>query len=58
MDLLENHRIGHLMKMLDTLILDEADQLLEMGFRSAIDTILQRLPSKVGKEYAQPRYEN
>lgn len=46
------------MKKLDTLILDEADQLLEMGFRSAIDTILQRLPSKVGKEYAQPRYEN
>lgn len=40
------------MKILDTLILDEADQLLEMGFRSAITSILQRLPSKVGKERA------
>lgn len=35
------------MKKLDTLVFDEADQLLEMGFRPAIENILRRLPSKV-----------
>lgn len=35
------------MANLDTLVLDEADQLLEMGFRPAIEQILRNLPSKV-----------
>lgn len=33
-------------KNLEVLILDEADRLLEMGFRPQINTILNRLPKQ------------
>lgn len=46
-DLLENHGLRRGMANLDTLVLDEADQLLDMGFRPAIEQILRNLPSKV-----------
>ncbi|CAN0196110.1 unnamed protein product, partial [Ectocarpus sp. 12 AP-2014] len=43
LDLMENHGLGRGMRDLDTLIFDEADQLLEMGFRPAIENILRNL---------------
>lgn len=43
LDLLENHGLTRDMKVLDSLIFDEADQLLEMGFRPAIENILRKL---------------
>ena len=50
LDLLENHGLARDMKNLDSLIFDEADQLLEMGFRPAIENILRSLQqSKVRK---------
>lgn len=46
--MLENHGLSRDMTTLDSLIFDEADQLLEMGFRPAIENILRNLkPSKV-----------
>lgn len=47
LDLLENCKLGFEAKHLKTLVLDEADHLLEMGFRPAIEKILLNLPSKV-----------
>lgn len=47
LDLLENHGMSRGMAKLDTLVFDEADQLLEMGFRPAIEQILRNLPGKV-----------
>jgi ATP-dependent RNA helicase MSS116, mitochondrial len=46
-DLLENHGLVERMRYLDVLILDEADQLLDMGFRPAIERILQLLKHSV-----------
>lgn len=46
-DLMENYGLSRDTKNLDTLVFDEADQLLEMGFRPAIESILRNLPSKV-----------
>ncbi|CAM9593604.1 unnamed protein product [Choristocarpus tenellus] len=43
-DLLANHGLGPAMRNLDTLILDEGDQLLDMGFRAAIENIIRQLP--------------
>lgn len=40
-----NENIRNRITQLDTLILDEADQLLDMGFKKAIDEILSYLPS-------------
>lgn len=39
------------MSKLDTLVFDEADQLLEMGFRPAIEQILRNLPGKVIRRF-------
>eukprot|EP00752_Nemacystus_decipiens_P004212 g3849.t1 len=51
LDLLENHGLARDMKSLDSLIFDEADQLLEMGFRPAIESILRNLKqSKVSRQ--------
>lgn len=47
LDLLENHGMSRDLRKLDTLVFDEADQLLEMGFRPAIEQILRNLPGKV-----------
>ena len=50
LDLMENHGLAREMKSLDSLIFDEADHLMEMGFRPAMETILRQLtPSKVDK---------
>jgi len=45
-DLLENHGLRQHLAALQTLVFDEADQLLEMGFRPAITRLLQMLPPK------------
>ena len=45
-DHLENHGLGQACSALKCLIFDEADQLLEMGFRPAITKMLQMLPPK------------
>jgi len=45
-DLLENHGLSQGIRSLKCLIFDEADQLLEMGFRPEIRKILSILPSK------------
>ena len=45
-DLLENHGQRHHMTQLKCLVFDEADQLLEMGFRPEITKMLAMLPSK------------
>ncbi|CAN0360439.1 unnamed protein product, partial [Scytosiphon promiscuus] len=51
LDLLENHGLARDMNTLDSLIFDEADQLLEMGFRPAIENILRNLqPSKANRQ--------
>ena len=42
-DLLYNHGVDELCAQLSTLVFDEADQLLEMGFRPSITKILQAL---------------
>lgn len=42
----EHLRKGNLnLKHVDTLILDEADRMLEMGFQEALDTIIEQVPS-------------
>ena len=51
-DLLENHGMSRDVSKLDTLVFDEADQLLEMGFRPAIEQILRNLPGKVRRRFA------
>jgi ATP-dependent RNA helicase MSS116 len=43
-DLLENHGWGAKLSAIQTLVLDEADQLLDLGFRPAIEALLRRLP--------------
>eukprot|EP00937_MAST-01D_sp_MAST-1D-sp2_P005261 g5261.t1 len=45
-DHLENHGLADKMRGLRVLIFDEADQLLEMGFRPAITQMLRMLPPK------------
>ena len=45
-DLLENHGLQQQMKALSVMVFDEADQLLEMGFRPAITQMLNMLPPK------------
>ena len=45
-DLLENHGLQSQMKALSVMVFDEADQLLEMGFRPAITQMLNMLPPK------------
>lgn len=51
LDLLENHGLARDMKSLDSLIFDEADQLLEMGFRPAIENILRSLKQSKVREH-------
>ncbi len=46
LDLIENNNIAKKCQRLSVLIMDEADQLLDMGFRPTIDKILTLLPSK------------
>ena len=45
-DLLENHGLREQMRALSVMVFDEADQLLEMGFRPAITQMLNMLPPK------------
>ncbi|MBW0510428.1 hypothetical protein O181_050143 [Austropuccinia psidii MF-1] len=46
-DVLNSSRsVQHSLSKTKTLILDEADTLLEMGFKEEIDTIVEQLPSK------------
>jgi ATP-dependent RNA helicase MSS116 len=45
-DLIDNHGLGDAMGKLRVLILDEADQLLDMGFRREIQAMLRGLPPK------------
>jgi ATP-dependent RNA helicase MSS116, mitochondrial len=45
-DHLENTDLPARLSRMRTLVLDEADQLLEMGFRPAIERILEALPKK------------
>ncbi|KAI9225893.1 MAG: P-loop containing nucleoside triphosphate hydrolase protein, partial [Piptocephalis tieghemiana] len=47
-DLLNEPEVLELMKSLDVCILDEADTLMEMGFREAIQDILEVLDGKLG----------
>ncbi|CAM9176162.1 unnamed protein product, partial [Sphacelaria rigidula] len=46
LDLLQNCKLGFDARDLHTLVFDEADHLLQMGFRNAIENILDNLPSK------------
>mmetsp|Transcript_34260 Transcript_34260/g.73970 ORF Transcript_34260/g.73970 Transcript_34260/m.73970 type:complete len:153 (-) Transcript_34260:12-470(-) len=56
-DHLDNCGLGDRLQQLRTFILDEADQLLEMGFRPAITKIAQQLPKnrQVGDHGASQR---
>jgi ATP-dependent RNA helicase MSS116 len=45
-DHLDNQSLASLISNLQILIFDEADQLLDMGFRPAIEKIIRTLPSK------------
>jgi ATP-dependent RNA helicase MSS116 len=45
-DHLENNKLNEKLRNIQCLIFDEADQLLDMGFRPAIDQALSWLPSK------------
>ena len=49
-DLLENHGLQQQLSQLQNLIFDEADQLLEMGFRPAITQMLTMLPPKNSRQ--------
>lgn len=49
-DHLENHGLNRGCSKLATLIFDEADQLLEMGFRPAITKMLNMLPPKDSRQ--------
>ena len=49
-DLLENFDLANKAKNLKALILDEADQLLDMGFRPSIERILASLPAKTQRQ--------
>ena len=42
--------LGARLAGLKTLVLDEADQLLQMGFRQAIEAILKYLPAKAARQ--------
>ena len=46
-DHLSDDRIVHSFRNLDTLVLDEADRLLDMGFMNALKDIIQCLPDKI-----------
>ena len=45
-DHLSDQRVVHTFKNLDTLVLDEADRLLDMGFMNALKDIIKCLPDK------------
>ena len=49
-DLLKNHGLRSQLAHLAMLIFDEADQLLDMGFRPAIEQILGLLPPKTTRQ--------
>ena len=46
-DHLSDERIVHSFRNLDTLVLDEADRLLDMGFMNALKDIIKCLPDKL-----------
>jgi len=49
-DLLKNHGLKPQLSQLSMLIFDEADQLLDMGFRPAIEEIIGLLPSRMSRQ--------
>jgi ATP-dependent RNA helicase MSS116 len=49
-DHLENYNLGAKLNEIQVLIFDEADQLLDMGFRPAIEKMLRFLPSKAERQ--------